>query len=756
MRGSGHRWLPQASEPATAAIVAAAGLSGFATVGSATGAPEIDRLLRGGLLAVVAAAALSAPTWAVVVLATGAATFGWTGGPLAATSGCAALLSAVVLVWKDIRGRHVLKAASAALAGTALLRVPGGPLAATAAITGALVAVVVLAALQHAPRQWRHRVVLGAAALFAVGALAAVLGGLAGLSARASFERSSSGVTSALAAARSGDGPRAAESARAASADLDRARASLRAWWARPGWAVPIVGAHLRAADGVASGAGPAIEAAAESADVLRLDALRPESGRLDLDRLAAADPPLDRLSGALHAAQRAAVEARSPWLVGPVQDRLERYDAELADITATTDRALLAVRALPDLLGRHRPTRWFVAVANPAETRELGGFTGEYVLLVATDGNLRVERSGSVEGISGSGDESSLRGLGLPARYLSQRPDLFWKNLTGYPDLPTVATATRALWDQAMPDSPIDGVAYIDPRGLAALLRLTGPIRGPGPLSTLTADNAAQLLLVDQYTRFGRNDERKDALQAVSSAAFTALSTSPLPAPAAIGAALGPAVRGGHLLATSFDPQGQRLLDEIGASGRLPVSDGGDLASLRTTNLGPNKLDAYVRRSVRYDAVVDPAAGRVEATATIELRSDATSDLPNYVAANDRGLPKGTDVLEVAWYSGLALEGIEVDGRPVPSLSDRERGWWTHAVTVQVPPGGATTVSLRLAGPLSATRPYRLAVAPQAAAHDDDYLIEVTAGSAGWSAGHVRQPRPGQTDEVVVELRRP
>ncbi|MEJ7764944.1 MAG: DUF4012 domain-containing protein, partial [Acidimicrobiales bacterium] len=501
--------------------------------------------------------------------------------------------------------------------------------------------------------------------------------------------------------------------------------------------------------------AGPAVEAAAGSAEALRLDVLRPAAGQLDLDRLVAAEPELASLSTALHIAERGAVDARSPWLVRPFQDRLRRYHVELADVTATADRAHLAVQVLPGLLGRERPTRWFVAVSSPAESRELGGFVGEYVVLVAEEGRLRLERSGSVDDDLGSKRAGrTLEGLDLPGRYLSQQPELYWQNLTGYPDLPTVAAAVRSLWNQVAPGSPIDGVAYIDPHGLAALLRLTGPVPGPPALGTVTAENAARLLLSEQYSRFDVKDERKDALQEVAKATFLELSTAPLPAPGEMGSALGPAARGGHLLATSFSVEGQRLFDAIGASGRFPVADGGDLASLRTTNLVANKLDAHVRRAVRYQAVVDPATDRVEATATIELRSDATADLPDYVATNVRGLPRGTDLLEVGWYSGLELDGIEVDGRPVPAVSDRERGWWTHSATVAVPPGGTTTVVVRLAGRLEATRPYRLAVSPQAAAHDDLYSIEVV-GRGRWKAGAVRQPQPGQPSDLVVTLRR-
>ena len=107
-----------------------------------------------------------------------------------------------------------------------------------------------------------------------------------------------------------------------------------------------------------------------------------------------------------------------------------------------------------------------------------------------------------------------------------------------------------------------------------------------------------------------------------------------------------------------------------------------------------------------------------------------------------------------MAWYSGLALQGAEVDGQPVTPATVRELGWWVHSTTVAVPPGGTATVVLRLAGPLGGAGPYRLAVAPQAAARDDRYRVEVTGG-AGWVAGPVRQPRPGRSDALTVTLRR-
>ena len=734
-------------------LAAAAGASGCMTSGSVTALAAADRLYRGGLAAGVAVAASAAPTWAVVVLSTGAAAAGLSAGPLGAAAGLAALLVAVGLAVKDEVDAPWLKAAAGALSATTLLRVPGGPLGASAAMTGLLAGLVVVTALRRAPRRWRRFTTAGAVGLLGLAAVAATLGIVAGLRARASFERAADTTGVALAAARAGDTAKAAASARGASDDLKQARIALDVWWALPARAVPVVGAHLRAGLEVARGAGPAVEAAAGSAEVLRLDVLRPEAGRLDLDRLAAAEPNLARLSGALHDAERGAERARSPWLVKPLENRLARYDAQLESVSAASDRALLAVRALPRLLGAERPTRWFVAVANPAESRELGGCVCDYAIVTADRGAIRLERAGPVTEIGSFQAGRTLSGVDLPERYVGQRPEVFWQNLSGYPNLPTVAAAARTLWDQVAPGSPIDGVVYVDPHGLAGLLKLTGPVTAPAPLGRLTAENAARLLLQDQYARFSKTDERKDALQEAAAAAFTAVGSVRLPGPAAIGAALGPAVQGGHLLVTSFDQEGQRLFDEVGASGRFPVSDGGDVASLRTSNLVENKLDAYLRRSVRYQVLVDPTTGRVDATATIELRNEAGIDLPGYVAGNRRGLPPATNVIAVGWYSGLPLESMEVDGRTVPSNSFLERGWWTHSTTLTLPPGSVMTLVVRLSDEQAGSRPYRLSVAPQAAARDDTYAVEVTGGS-GWSAAPVPALLPGRRTDLVIPLR--
>ena len=118
---------------------------------------------------------------------------------------------------------------------------------------------------------------------------------------------------------------------------------------------------------------------------------------------------------------------------------------------------------------------------------------------------------------------------------------------MTASPDFDVVATeAARSTGGRLA--THFDGVVYVDPYGLAALLKLTGPIRVEGLDDPLTEHDIAQFLLRDQYTTFGERSERFDYLAEASQATFHALTNAKLPEPRRAFAALYPAVASGRL----------------------------------------------------------------------------------------------------------------------------------------------------------------------------------------------------------------
>ena len=149
-------------------------------------------------------------------------------------------------------------------------------------------------------------------------------------------------------------------------------------------------------------------------------------------------------------------------------------------------------------MLGGEGARRYFISFVNPAEARFQGGFIGSYGVLLAEHGKVTLERSGPIEDLSDAPGFDS-RSLSGPALYLQRygrfQPARFLQNLTASPDLPDNAAAIAKLYPQAG-GTAVQGVISVDPEGLGALLKLTGPITVPGRTEPLTADTAAPYLL--------------------------------------------------------------------------------------------------------------------------------------------------------------------------------------------------------------------------------------------------------------------
>jgi hypothetical protein len=370
-------------------------------------------------------------------------------------------------------------------------------------------------------------------------------------------------------------------------------------------------------------------------------------------------------------------------------------------------------------------------------EARGRTGFMGNFAELTATDGLVdmtRFGRSGELEGGGTPGPERTVSG---PADYLERwgrfDPAATWRNVTMSPDFPSVGQVVTELYPQSG-GQPVDGVIAIDPIGLAALLRFTGPIAVAGVEEPLTADTAAAYLLRDQYL-IDDNEARIDALESLARATFEALTSGSLPPPREIADTLAPAVRQGHIHVYGAAPAHQRLFEAMGVAGDLPPPDG-DFLSVVDNNAVGNKVDLFLDRTVTYDVDWDPATGDVDATATVTLTNTAPDEgLPDYVIgsplAGDAAPPRGTNRTYLSVYSPWALEGALLDGAPAALERQEERGRFAYSLFLDVPPGGSRTLTLDLRGRLAGDR-YRLDVASQPLVEADNLTVGVDVGGGG------------------------
>jgi hypothetical protein len=710
------------------AAISAAGAAAVHARPTGTGPSDVlVTLFFGGFVAL--AASRSRP-WALA-LASGVAAAA-SSGPWMIVACLALAVCVVDATVTELPHRRVLGALVGAVDVQAMLRMPHGRLLVNTLAVAFAVGCIVWSSREVLRRRLSRRsrrVLLVASCLVGV-----MIGSLfvSALIAHHSVDDGIQQVQRGLVAARAGNSVEAAQLLDQASHAFGSAHRDVGGWWTKPSLLLPGVGQQARALE-VLSRAGTnlteAASVAARSADV---QSLRVHDGQLDLDRVRAMATPLETVTKALDSAGSAASRASSPWLIPPVANKLNVFDQAVSDATFDAGTASQAIAVLPDLLGGNGPRQYFVVFATPSESRDLGGFMGAYGVLTATNGKLSLSKTGRVRDLNNENTNRALTDPSVfPDRFKAFDLAHYWQDVTGTSDFPTVAEAVRQLWPQSG-GQQLDGVIYLDPYTLAALMQLTGPVTVPGYPTPLTADTAATFLLRDQYVLFP-DDNRHEFLVDASRTVFKKLTSGALPMPKKVADTLAPAVAERRLMLHSFHPDEQALFERLGMAGSLPPVDG-DFLSVRASNRGLNKIDAFMRRAVSYDVTVDPQSGFVHATVKVTVYNDApASGLPSNVIGNHLGKRPGTNSTTIAVSTPLKLVDVKRAGVKVPRGASQEYGRSVYTALVDVPAGGQTTVKFILDGILDVHAGYRLEVVPQPLVNPDHLDVHVHATS-GWN----------------------
>ena len=394
--------------------------------------------------------------------------------------------------------------------------------------------------------------------------------------------------------------------------------------------------------------------------------------------------------------------DVRSPWLMAPLDHKLDELDDELDEALPSVELAARALDLAPGLLGRDGLQRYLLQFATPGESRAAGGYVGSYGVLVAVRGQLALDLTGSTEDVNVPLDQPPRPfdpPPGWDELYSTFHVGRFPGNVTADPSWPTDSDVARQIYGQVPGVGDVAGTLYADPTAMAAILQLTGAVYVPSLGLTLDASNVEHYLLIDQYVAFEDDNEgRRAVLGDVTHAVFDALTTRKLGGLRGMIDALGKAVDGGHLKLSVFDPEGEELLDELGLSGAWAPTPGADYLSLRSTDLLSNKMDTFIQRSMAVDVTHDPTTGAVRSTVTITMTNTAPSGgLPWYIIGNDEDLAGGTGRDDVALYSPQGLDGATLDGQPIGMLKNRYADGSVYSFPVQIVSGQTRTLSVTL-----------------------------------------------------------
>ena len=390
-----------------------------------------------------------------------------------------------------------------------------------------------------------------------------------------------------------------------------------------------------------------------------------------------------------------------------------------------------------------------------PSETRGLDGFIGIYALMTANQGRLTLGHASAIGALNDALGSHPPPLTGIPdylARYGAFHPESHFQDVTYSPDFPTVERVIAQMYQNAA-GRPIDGVFALDGDAVAALLHFTGPLNVKGLPFPLTADNAGDVLLRQQYTLFpNKVQPSRDAFLADSvDAAFSRLNAGSLPGPKELGAVLGAEVRQGRLLLWTNHPADWPLLQRAGLAGPFPKPGRtSDLLAVTIANAGNNKIDAYLREHIDDQVTYNPATGHVSGSVTIRFENTApSSGLPDYVIGINSGAPypRGTNDMWLSVYSPFKLTDSSVNGTTVGfSPGVREDSVNAYSAFLAIPAGGTSTVRLTFDGSMRRGSSYgmTLRMQPLAIAPTADVAASTSSGSSGtvWS-----------TDETAGEV---
>lgn len=716
------------------AIALVSAIAGAFAAGAPTGLVAVDVGYRALLAALIPIAAARAKRWTWFLLA-GVA------GAVGSDDPVALALSAVGLALSFASLRHgrrqrTFGAAVGAVVAQALLRLPTDlPFTVPTTAVVAAVAPVAFSALRNVRRPSRYLWPTLATTGVVVAIGGAFVAGMLTIESHA--EDAVTASRDGLDAAASGDDADSVVAFSVADREFAAAARTAEAWWMAPARVLPVLAPHVDAVREVARQGQALAGLGADQAAVLDIRGLSRADGGFDLDAIADLGPRAAEVADALDEAARVLDDTASPWLVDPATDRIASFADEIADVAPTARVAADALVLAPSLLGADGPQTYVVLVGNPAESRELGGFVASVGLFTADDGSLGFESLGSVGGLNRQVVDSGLTvDRDLPPPLPASSPEQFVQNWANTADISVVGDVAAALGPAFTAAADVDGVLYLDPHAVAALLEITGPVTIEGREEPLRADDAVAYLLREQYVGddFEDDGERKDRLRDAAEAAFDELTSSSLPDPRRLADRLSPLVRARRLLFTTTSTEPHALLERVGLR---PAFDLGaaDQLLLAQENLRANKLDAYLERSMAYDLTVgDDGAAR--GTLTVELTNTAPAEgLPPYVTGDggltrtSAPLPEALNRISLDLYSRLTVEGVTIDGDSAGTASSTVGDLARTSTRIDIPPGATVTVVFTLSGDIGGD--YDLAVVPNAVAGVDTFAatIELPGG---------------------------
>jgi hypothetical protein len=492
------------------------------------------------------------------------------------------------------------------------------------------------------------------------------------------------------------------------------------------------------------------------------------ERGRLDLEKLSELAPAASKAVEDVRSGMATVEASPSRQLVPPVAEARSEFLRKVGALERGLDVAAKYLEIGPELLAKQSSKRYLVAIGNNAEMNAQGMVLA-YGILDVRDGTLAWSKFGSVTELQVAAPVSVPLDPDFRARWAWANPDFAWQRTNVSADTQTAGSLMAALY-ASKTGRPVDGVIYIDGIAIGYLLEGTGPLSFDDPKVTLDSRNFADFAMNKAYFHFANQSERKEFLvEAAARAVAAALEVRGSGASKLVDATA-KAVTERRLWIWTSDTDLESRLAALPLGG-MPLPDRGDLASYALLNLGGNKVDYYVRNTIRHRVTVE-TGGRAKVAVEFKIENTAPVDLPEYVGGAvgpgqaERG--RGEYLGYLTWYApnGSRIVG---DARPPVQTSVPDAGFAAFSWSVKIPPGSSQTIAFEYELPddvlerdssTGALTQYKLTYVPQPRFWADRFETELVLPAhvkgkvqAGYSASEGNRVNYADTPNAPVEF---
>lgn len=489
---------------------------------------------------------------------------------------------------------------------------------------------------------------------------------------------------------------------------------------------------------------------------------------------------PLLRLPGVLAAAKPQLVELTQQ--TNAVRQLLDRVSPDdlltiVADPVAELQAGVTLVASglqlsdnLPILLGADQEQTYLVLVQNNHELRATGGFITSVGTLTIQQG--KVKNFAFLDSYAIDPDQEKLATQAYPRAPAAMQQYmhiglLLLRDVNWSPDLPTTAQIARTLYAQQT-GRFVDGVITIDLRAVELLVGALEPLTIPGREPAITGANVVEQIKemwaapLQSDTNIDKNfgdwwKQRKDFIPQMATAAFGRLQAGAFNY-TRMAAALESALDEHAIQIWSNAPEVAAKLAQLKWDGGLHPVPQKDFLALIDMNMGYNKVDAVIERSLAYQVTwpADPGQpAQAQVTVTykhpLQLTNYDCDPRPHYGQTYDDMITRCYfDYVRLFVPAGSKLLGI--DGVEPDSASSQagEAGTTFFAGHFSLRPGEQKNIVFRYQLPASLQPDsYGLVVQKQAGVPPLALNLQIANRTLATTmqSGYWEWPKPGTTE---------